>query len=298
MNWTARVGWAAMALLLVSVAGASELNTTSIEKLTGLKGTMNDAGTVFKVSQPRNDIKVSIDGWTAPPFMGLTSWAAFTPGKTDSVMVMGDFVLMQDEVNPVMSAALDNGLEVTALHNHFFYDEPRVFFMHIGGEGTNDRLATAVGKMFSALKSVRTQHPTPTTGFGLHLPATSSITVAPLERVLGGKAQVSGGMAKFVFGRSTKMPCACEAGKDMGVNTWAAFAGSDNNAIVDGDFAMYEDELQPVLKALRKARFNIVAIHNHMTSENPRIMFLHFFATGSASDLASGIRSALDVQKK
>src|SRR5438876_147236 len=122
-------------------AAATQLDTAKIEQLTGLKGAWNEAEGVFKVSAPRSDLRVVVDRVALPPFMGLTSWAAFMKGIKQSVMVMGDVVLFQDEVNPVMSAALENGLSVTALHNHFFYDEPKVYFMHIGGEGSVEELA-------------------------------------------------------------------------------------------------------------------------------------------------------------
>src|SRR5262245_41166033 len=112
-------------VVLAPPARAANLDTAAIERITGLKGALNTNEGVFKVTAPRNDVKISVDGWTMPPFMGLASWAAFTPGKMGGTMVMGDTVLFQDEVNPAMSAALDNGLSVTALHNHFFFDEPK-----------------------------------------------------------------------------------------------------------------------------------------------------------------------------
>ena len=276
---------------------AAGLDTNQIEQITGLKGTFNKDEGVFKVSAPRNDIKVAVDGWTMPPFMGLTSWAAFTEGKQEMAMVMGDMVLFRDEVNPVMSAALDNGLTVTALHNHFFFDEPNVYFMHIGGGGDVDKLARGVRKIFDTIKEVRSANPKPATRFGGEtLPAQSSITGKTIEEILG-KGQANNGMFKVVIGRKTKMPCGCEMGKEMGVNTWAAFAGADDNAVVDGDFAVLEGELQTVLKTLRKNGINIVAIHSHMTEEDPRILFLHYWGRGKTTDLAKAVKAALDTQK-
>jgi hypothetical protein len=233
-----------------------------------------------------------------PPFMGLGSWAAFTEGKMGGAMVMGDTVLFQDEVNPAMSAALDNGLSVTALHNHFFYDEPKVYFMHIGGEGSAEKLATAVRKVWDKIKEIRAANPQPTTTFGsAPLPAQSSITGKTIEDILVVKGQSNNGMFKVVVGRTTKM-MDTEVGKEMGVNTWAAFAGADDSALVDGDFAVLEVELQPVLKSLRHDGINIVAIHSHMTQENPRILFLHYWGRGKGADLAKALKSALDTQKK
>jgi len=284
------------AALPLTVHGA--LDTNRIEQLTGLKGTWSAAEGVFKVTLPRSDVKIAVDGWTMPPFMGLASWAAFTEAKMGGMMVMGDTVLFQDEVNPVMTVALDNGLSVTALHNHFFYDEPKVYFMHIGGEGSAEKLAAAVRKVWDKVKEIRAANRQPTITFGgTPLPAQSSITGKTIEDVLGAKGQANNGMFKLVIGRSTKM-MHTEVGKEMGVNTWAAFAGSDDNAVVDGDFAVLEDELQPVLKSLRKGDINIVAIHHHMTHEEPRILFLHYWGKGKTVDLAKALKAALETQTK
>jgi hypothetical protein len=209
------------------------------------------------------------------------------------VMVMGDNVLFQDEVNPVMSVALENGLDVTALHNHFFFDEPKVYFMHISGMGNSETLAKAVGKVYAKVHEIRAAKPEPATSFGAKaLPEKSSITPEPLEKILGVKVVAQDGMAKAVFGRVVKMGVD-EMGSDMGVNTWAAFLGSDDNAVVDGDIAMHEDELQNVLKSLRKSGINIVAIHHHMTGESPRIIFLHYWGHGNAAKLAGSVKKAL-----
>jgi len=279
-------------------AADGKLDFAKIEQLTGVKGTLNTNEGVFKVTAPRNDVKIAVDGWTMPPFMGLASWAAFTEQKSDDVMVMGDTVLFQDEVNPVMSVALDNGLSVTALHNHFFYDEPKVYFMHISGMGDAGKLATAVRKMWDKVKEIRGANPQPGKSFGgIAMPGTNAISGKLIEDLLGVKGQGNNGMFKVVIGRTTKMPCGCELAKEMGVNTWAAFAGTDDNALVDGDFAVLEDELQAVLKSLRHDGINIVAIHSHMTQENPRILFLHYWGRGKTADLASKLKTALDTQK-
>ena len=286
-----------IAAMLPVMANAA-LDTNQIEKITGLKGVWIATEGVFKVTVPRNDVKIVVDGWTMPPFMGLGTWAAFTESKMGGAMVMGDTVLFQDEVNPVMSAALDNGLAVTALHNHFFYDEPKVYFMHIGGEGSADKLAAAVRKVWDKIKEIRSANSQPTTTFGsTPLPAASSITGKTIEDVLGVKGQANNGMFKVVIGRTAKM-MDTEVAKEMGVNTWAAFAGADDNAVVDGDFAVLEDELQPVLKSLRHDGINIVAIHSHMTHENPRILFLHYWGRGKTADLAKALKTALATQNK
>jgi hypothetical protein len=230
------------------------------------------------------------------PFLGLTSWAAFTETKPGSAIVMGDIVLFQDEVNPVMSVAFDAGLEVTALHNHFFYEQPRVFFMHIGGDGDIERLARGVGAVFARIKEIRGAKPAPVETFGdQRLPERGSISPATIEPVLG-KGESKEGMFKVSIGRSVTMH-GTQAGNAMGVNTWAAFFGSDDNAAVDGDFAVTEDELQPVLKSLRGANINIVAIHQHMTHEQPRLIFLHYWGRGKAAALATAVKAALSLTK-
>jgi hypothetical protein len=279
---------------LVSRSFAADLDTTRIEQITGLKGKMNEKEGVYKVTFPRNDVKVVVDGWTMPPFMGLGTWAAFSATQTGA-MVMGDTVLFEDEVNAAMSAALDNGLNVTALHNHFFFDHPKVYFMHIEGEGTADKLAAAVRKVYNAAKQIRTASPNPKDSFGVaHLPEKGSITAAPLNEIFGAQGESKDGMVKFTFGRPATMH-GVKIDNTMGVNTWAAFAGSDDDAVVDGDFAVTEDELQPTARSLLKEKINIVAIHQHMTHEQPRMMFFHYWGRGRAKDLAQAIKGAFLV---
>ena len=276
-------------------AMAQAIDTAAIETATGLKGSCNQAENVFKVSKPRDDVKINVDRWTMPPFMGLTSWAAFTP-MGSSTMMMGDTVLFEDEVNPAMSVALDNGLEVTALHNHFFFDQPKVFFMHIGGMGDARKLATGVKAVYDRIAQVRAAQGTPASSFAGDIASPSHVTAAPIEEILGSKAQVKDGMVKVTLGRTAKMH-GTTVGNEMGINTWAAFAGDDEHAVVDGDFAMHENELQTVLKTMRGQSINIVAIHQHMTHEEPRYVFLHYWGKGKAVDLALAVKKALDAQK-
>ena len=278
-----------------SVAPKGPLDATRIAGSTGGKPETSD--NVVKVSFPRDDIRVDVDGTKMPPFMGLTSWAAFVPAEKAGVeaMVMGDFVLFEDEVNPAMSAALDNGLEVTALHNHFFFDKPHVLFMHIGGEGSVEQLGKGVKAALDAARGVRRKTAKPAIEFGAPTPTPSKIDAAKLDAIFGAKGAAKDGMYKGTFGRKTQAECGCTIGKAMGVNTWAAFAGTDDNAVVDGDFAMGEGELQSVLKTLRAGGINIVAVHSHMTSESPRILFLHYWGRGHAADLARTVKRALDL---
>ena len=284
---------ASISLIAVTHSFAADLDTGRIDELTGLKGKMNDKESVYKVTFPRDDVKVVVDGWTMPPFMGLGTWAAFTKGAHTEAMVMGDTVLFEDEVNPVMSVAFDNGLSVTALHNHFFFDQPNVYFMHIEGEGTVEQLAAAVRKVYDKIKEIRAANPQPKDAFGgTALPEKNSISAEPLNKVFGMTGETANGMVKFTIGHPAAMH-GVKIGNAMGVNTWMAFAGSDDNAVVDGDFAVSEDELQSALKAIRTGGINIVAIHSHMTHENPRILFFHYWGRGPAKKLAEAIQGVL-----
>jgi hypothetical protein len=268
------------------------LDTAKIDQITGLKGKLNEKEGVYRITWPRADVKVAVDGWTMPPFMGLGTWAAFTE-TTTSAMMMGDTVLFEDEVNPALSAALDSGLSVTALHNHFFFDHPKVYFMHIEGQGTVEQLAGAVRKVYDKVQEIRAATPQPKDSFGATaLPEKNSISAEPLNKVFGLSSETNNGMVKFTIGHPATMH-GVKIDNAMGVNTWAAFAGSDDNAIVDGDFAVTEDQLQSALKAIRVGGINIVAIHSHMTHEQPRILFFHYWGRGPAKKLAEAVQGAL-----
>jgi hypothetical protein len=277
-------------------AGAGgQLDQAKIEQLTGAKGKLDEKAGVFKVSVPRSDLKVVSSGVHMTPPMGLTSWAAFTKAGGHTA-VMGDIVLTEDQVNPVMSAALASGLEVTALHNHFFWDSPKVMFMHIGGMGDEEKLASGVGAVFAKIRDTSGgKGEVPKADID---PAKSTLDPKKLDEVFGayGPGDYKDGVYKVVVGRSTKMD-GHKMGKAMGVNTWAALAGSEDKAIIDGDFAMLETELQAVLKSLRGSGINVVAIHQHMTGEQPRVLFLHYWGIGKASDLAAAVVAALKETK-
>jgi hypothetical protein len=280
-------------LSTVAVAASAQQNSldiSAIEKATGAKGAWNEKEGVFKVSAPRTDLSVTVAGVRMNPALGLTSWAAFHKVGTQT-MVMGDLVLLEDQVSPVMDAALQNGLEVTALHHHFLWDTPRVMFMHIGGMGRDLGLAKAVGKVLSRIKDT-------SGGKGgvmeAHIdPAGTALDTDTISSILKAKGDLKDGVYKVAIGRTTRMH-GHDVGNAMGINTWAAFAGTDRKAVVDGDFVMLPSELQRVLKALRAARIHIVAIHNHLVEEEPRTVFLHYWGIGPAASLAKGVRAALE----
>jgi hypothetical protein len=279
-------------------APSAPISESAVADATGVDKPETSADGVVKASFPRKDVEVAVDGWKIPPFLGVTSWAAFTPGKRGvaEAMIMGDLVLFEDEVNPVMSALLEHGVEVTALHNHFFYDTPHVFFMHVGGEGSVAELGGGVKAAMAKIAEIRKKTPKPGHGFGgPALPPKSNLDAAKLEAVLGVKGQARDGMFKATMGRKAMASCGCSVGKTMGVSTWAGFAGTEDNAVVDGDFAVSDSELQPVLKSLRSSGINVVAIHQHMSGETPRLLFLHYWGRGKAQDLGMAVKKALEL---
>ena len=213
-------------------------------------------------------------------------------------MLMGDTVVFEDEITPAMDAAFAHGLEITALHNHFIFDRPPVYFMHIGGhEQSAEKLAGGVKAMWDAIKKVRKKHATPVERFPGSVPEiTGEYDTASLETILGAEGSLNGQVLKFTFGRSATMH-GTEFGASMGLATWAAFTGNKDHAVVDGDFAMTAGEVQPVMHALRDAGIHIVALHNHMIGETPPYYFLHYWGNGDPEVLARGLHAALEAQK-
>jgi hypothetical protein len=281
-------------------APAARLDADAIARAAGSRATTTPDG-VVRLAWARTDVKVSVDGMPLHPFAGLGSWAAFTPAgapaeRVGGAMVMGDTVVFEDEVSPAMDAAFAHGLEVTALHNHFFHDEPKVYFMHIGGTGAAEKLAAGVKAVWDAIKQVRAAHPQPATRFPGPAPRAGTVSAAAVEQALGHKSETQGGVVKVTIGREGAMHGA-KVGGSMGLTTWAAFSGGDESAAVDGDFIMTAAEVQPVLKALRRAGIHVVALHNHMIGEQPVLYFTHFWGKGPAAELARGVRSALDAQQ-
>ena len=273
---------------------AAAFDAARIGEIIGVEASTAPDG-VVRVTWGRTDVNVKVDGVPLKPFAGLTSWAAFKEME-HGAMVMGDTVVFQDEANPAIDAAFAHGLEITALHNHFFYDDPPVYFMHIGGTGDPEALARGVRAMWDAVKAVRDQSAQPATKFPGEPPAVSSVSAAPLQEILGVEPAVSDGMVKFTFGREAAMH-GTDFGASMGLTTWAAFTGNDDEAVIGGDFAMTAEEVQPVLHALRDAGIYIVTLHNHMIGESPAYYFVHFWGKGKPAGLAKALKTALEAQR-
>jgi hypothetical protein len=265
------------------------LDTSKIEQIVGIKGTTKDGE--YKVSVPQNDLSVVVDGYRITAPMGLTTWVGFSPMR-DGAMVMGDLIVQEDEVGPVEKAVTDHGLNVTALHNHFVRDSRKVMFMHIFGMGATEQLAQNVRAVFDKVKDLR--HGDPATGRSAAVENT--INTAQIESILGQKGETISGVFKVTIGRPdiSLTDHGMKVSSFMGFNTWAAFQGTEQKAAVAGDVAMLDREVTQVIRALVEHGIEVVAVHNHMVTETPRIIFLHYWGVGPASKLAQGLKAALD----
>jgi hypothetical protein len=265
---------------------------TAVLTALGKTGDFKDG--VLKVNIPRNDLKVTIKGRAAPTPFGFGGWVALTHGSEGHDVMMGDLVLTEDQVNPVMSALLDNGIEVTALHNHFFWEQPRVFYMHVHGMGAPEALAAKLKPALAIIDEAVKRAPAAAAGAPSAAPA---LDTAAIAKTVGHAGEQNGPVYKITIGRPdidlNEHGAAINA--RMGLNTWAAFTGTDADAMVAGDVAMLESEVTPVLKALRAHGIDVVAIHHHMVGPKPAVIFLHYYGTGSAGSLAAGVKAALDA---
>ena len=265
----------------------------------GKSGDFKDG--VLKVNIPRNDVSVTVANVKTPTPFGFGGWIAMSKGTGGMDVMMGDLVLLQDEVNPVMSALLNNGLDVTALHNHFFLDEPRMFYMHLHGHGTAADLTRKVKPALDLIGRASGQRAGAAPAAATAAPAASTeMDTAALARIIGAQGEQTGAVYKITIGRAdlklTEMGAPINA--RMGLNTWAAFVGTSANAAIAGDVAMLASEVTPVLKALRQNGLDVVAIHHHMTDTEPTIFFVHYWGTGPATRLATGFKAALDQLAK
>jgi hypothetical protein len=245
---------------------------------------------VLKVNIPRNDLKMTVQGLSTPTPFGFGGWIALTKAENGSEVMMGDLVLLQEEVNPVLSALLDNGIDVTALHNHFFWDDPHVYYMHVHGMGKAADLARRIKPGLDLIGHVKPEAAAPAGAGGM------ALDTAKLVKIVGHEGELSGAVYKITVGRDDlgMKEHGAVINARMGLNTWAAFVGTLEDAAIAGDVAMLESEVTPVLKALRKNGLDVVAIHHHMTGDRPVVIFLHYWGRGPAEKLAAGFKAALD----
>jgi len=269
-----------------------DLDTGLIENITGITGTLINGE--YKIAIPQSNLTVSVDGFEIIPPMGLTSWAGFTPSAAGA-MVMGDFVVLEDEVEAVEEVVITGGLNITALHNHFIRDDPKVMFMHIHGMGPTEDLARGVRGVIEKVKELREEK-------GLMdqtKNVDSSFETQTIDTILGHIGSYNSGVYKVTVGRPdvSLTDHDVKVSTFLGFNTWMAFQGSDDNAAVAGDFVMLANEIEPVIKALVSNGIEVVALHNHMVNEIPRVFFLHFWGVGSVEELANALKSGLDQTK-
>jgi len=284
-------------LLTATAAFAQEMPAAYQTVLSTLGKTGDFKDGVLKVNVPRHDVRVTIAQRPAPTPFGFGGWIALTKASDGTDVMMGDLVLTEDEVNPVMSAVLNNGLDVTALHNHFFWEQPRMFYMHVHGMGTSADLTRRIKPALDLIDQAAKRAPAPPSAASAPVGALDS---AALATIIGHPGETNGPVFKITIGRPDldvrEHGAAINA--RMGLNTWAAFTGTSADAMVAGDVAMLDHEVTPVLKALRTNGLNVVAIHHHMTDVAPAVIFLHYYGTGPAATLAQGVRAALDLLGK
>jgi Domain of Unknown Function (DUF1259) len=285
----------AFSLNLAKTPALTADEIAAIEAAIGKKGSYKEAEATYTIPLPRNDLKVTLKGEPVPIPFGFGGWISIKKtldGK--SAVIMGDNVLLQEEVNPLISAAQAVGLEIGAIHNHFFYEEPRIFYMHIHGMGSVEELAKKYAQTISATKiSPKNQPPAgpPPAKTGKDI-----FDVAQLNAIIKYEAAINGPTIKYTIGRAdlNVIDMGAEMTTNIGLNTWAAFTGSMEKAHIAGDVAMLDHEVNAVIKTFRTNNIEVVAVHSHMLGEKPRILFLHYLGTGNAIQLAKGFRVALD----
>lgn len=273
--------------------GSSTLDTTKIAQITGMKGTAKNGE--YKITIPQNDLNVVVDGFKIIPPMGLASWAAFTPCG-DTAMAMGDIIVTETDLVPVQREIIDQGFSITAIHNHFLRNKPAVMYIHIDARGNLEFLSKGVKAIFEKVKEVRGGDPKAS-------PADSvlnTLNIPLLDSVMGQKGEMTKGVYKYTIARPdvALQEHGIPVSSFMGFNTWAAWQGTPEKAAVAGDFTMLENEVAPVIKALVENGIEVVAVHNHMVHEEPRIFFLHYWGVGPASRLVHGLKVALDQTGK
>ncbi len=284
-----------VSLGVIATLGHSQETPSDYQEVLKIVGKTGDyKSNVLKVNIPRNDLHMNVAGYSLPTPFGFGGWFAMTKGDGGEEVVMGDLVLTQEEVNPVMSALLEHGFEVTALHNHFFWDEPRVFFMHIHGHGKAAELANQIKPAIDLIGHVK-----PAESGNSPKPAPQkqgTLDTDRIAKIVGHAGEQTGPVYKITLGRDDLdvKEMGAKINARMGLNTWAAFVGTNDDAAIAGDIAMLESEVTPTLKALRSNGLDVVAIHHHMINSRPVVIFLHYWGRGPAEKLATGFKAALD----
>jgi hypothetical protein len=291
LNFSLIASLVAFALMPGAMAQEIPSDYQQVLKITGRSGDYK--ANVLKVNVPRNDLHMTVANLALPTTFGFGGWFAMTKGDGGEDIMMGDLVLLQEEVNPVMSALLDNGLEVTALHNHFFWDNPRVYYMHIHGHGKAVDLAQRVKPALDLIGKGEPGKPASSTPIAN---SQTKLNTAQIAKIVGHDGEQSGAVYKITIGRDdiALKVMGAKINARMGLNTWAAFYGTDAEAAVAGDIAMLENEVNSTLKALRSHGLDVVAIHHHMIGTQPVVIFLHYWGEGPADKLAAGFKAALD----
>jgi hypothetical protein len=286
-------------LMLATTAGAQEIDWQKVDNAFGRKAAVV-SGDVHRYGFPRTDLNVTLDGVTIKPALALGGWVAFKPMHAESMarstssqaMAMGDLVLLESEVNPVMTKLIENGIEITAVHNHLLRANPATFYLHVGGRGDPVKMATAI---HAALAVSKTPLEAPAAAA---VPPAIDLDTAQLDQIIGVKGQANGGV--YQFGAPRRDPVTEEGtpltppgplGLATGIGIQPTGGGK---AAITGDFVLTADEVNPVIKALRTAGIEVTALHSHMLDEQPRLFFMHFWANDDAIKLARGLRAALD----
>lgn len=270
-----------------------KLDIAKIESITGMKGLEKNGE--YKITVPQNDLNVIVDGFKIIPPMGLGSWAAFTPCG-DSAMVMGDIILSETDVKPVQQEVIKQGFAITAIHNHFARNRPNVLFMHIDRTADIATLSKGVKAIFDKVSEVRGKDPKTAKSDSV----INTLNIPVLDAIIGHKGEMAKGVYKYTIGRPDIQLTehSIPVSSFMGFNTWAAWQGTTEKAAVAGDFTMLESEVAPVIKALVENGIEVVAVHNHMVHETPKVFFLHYWGIGNAKQLAKGLKAALDQTGK
>lgn len=278
---------------VIECAPFTDLDFATIERITGMKGAQKNGE--YKLTVPQNDLNVVVDGFKIIPAMGLGTWIAFTP-HGNGAMIMGDIILAENDLAPVQTEVIRQGLSITAIHNHFVRNHPNVMYMHIDGKGTVEKVASIAKAVFDKVKESRSGDPKSAKADSV----VNTLNIAALDAAIGAKGEMSKGVYKYTIGRPDVqlMEDGVPVSTFMGFNTWAAWQGTPEKAAVCGDFTMLENEVQPVIKALVQNGIEVVAVHNHMVQESPKVFFLHYWGTGPADKLAHGLRTALDQTGK